>query len=103
MSDIRTAVEDADIPNRSECWCCGLSQPPERLARLGNHPEVGVCLRCARYLHKQARGIEDHDRGGPFVIVRDQLRYLRRGIIEKGWSRRPIIGMALRWIGRYTP
>jgi hypothetical protein len=102
MTEVRTAVED-DEPTRSECWCCGMVQAPEKMVHLGNHPEVTVCLRCAHFVHKQARGIEDQARTGPLVLARDRLRYARQKVIEKGWHRHPLIGRPLRWLGRYTP
>ena len=34
------------------CWCCGSSQSELSVVRLGDHPEVAVCLRCAHFLHQ---------------------------------------------------
>jgi hypothetical protein len=85
------------------CWCCGSSQSEDAVIRLGNHPEVAVCLRCAHFLHQQARGREDANRPSPATRVRDALRTARRFVIQHGWHRMPVIGAVLRRIGRHTP
>lgn len=97
-----TAVED-EYAARSECWCCGVIEDPEKLLHLGNHPEVTLCLRCARWASKQADGIEDRSRTGVPVMIRDRARFARRVVIERGWHRLPIVGVALRRLGRHTP
>src|SRR4029079_683376 len=59
---------------KTVCWCCGQSWPESGVVRLGSHPEVAVCLRCAHFLHQQARGREDAARPSPATRVRDVLR-----------------------------
>lgn len=98
----RTAIED-EFVGRSECWCFGTLDDPEKLVHLGNHPEVTLCLRCARWASKQADGIEDRSRTGLAVMLRDRARFARRVVIQRGWHRIPIIGTALRRLGRHTP
>jgi hypothetical protein len=71
--------------------------------RLGNHPEVAVCLGCAHFLHQQARGLEDAVRPSPAGRVRDALRTARRFVIQHGWHQKPVIGSLLRRLGRHTP
>ena len=85
----------------TECWCCG--RRGDSVVHLGNHPEVTVCLRCAHFLHQQARGLEDMDRRSPAARVRDGLRAVRREVIRRGWHRKAGIGRLLRWLGTRTP
>jgi hypothetical protein len=98
----RTAVEDSDM-KASECWCCSIVDDPDRMVHLGNHPEVALCLRCARWASKQAWEIEDRTKTGPLVIARDRFRALRRGVIDRGWQHSPLFGGPLRWIGKRLP
>jgi hypothetical protein len=86
-----------------ECWCCGAAFPDADLIRLGNHREVGVCLRCAHFLHQQALARQDARRPSPATRVRDVLRAARRTVMQRGWHQRPIIGRPLRWLGRRLP
>ena len=97
----RAAVDG--VPNESTCWCCGVIERPNRLVQLGNHPEVGLCLRCAHSVSKWAWEIEDRDRTGPAVRARDGMRRLRRMVVRHGWHRNAIVGRGLRWLGRFTP
>ena len=73
------AVEDAEL-EPSACWCCGAIDAPERMVHLGNHPEVALCLGCARWAAKEAWEIEDRGRTGLVVRARDRFRLLRRGV-----------------------
>ena len=41
--------------SETTCWCCGQPRPESDLLRLGQHPEVGVCARCAHSLHRRAQ------------------------------------------------
>lgn len=97
-----TAVED-EFASRSECWCCGNVNDPRDLVRLGNHPEVALCLNCARWVHLQAKEIEDRSKTGLTVRVRDELRSVRRRVVQQGWHRLPVVGPGLRWLGRHLP
>ena len=87
----------------AQCWCCGRHEQPDSVVHLGNHPEVAVCLRCARFLHQQARSREDALRTSPAARVRGRLRALRWVVIRHGWHQKPVIGPLLRWLGRLTP
>lgn len=98
----RTAVEDAET-YESMCWCCGAIDDPDRMIRLGNHPEVALCIRCGRWAAKQAWEIEDRAKAGPMVQARETFRHLRRGVINRGWHRSRIWGGPLRWIGKRLP
>ncbi len=73
------------------------------MVHLGNHPEVAICIRCAYSVKNWAREIEDRSRAGLGVWVRDQLRRLRRKVMQQRWHQRPIIGPPLRWLGKRLP
>jgi hypothetical protein len=91
---------ESDAAERFECWGCGSPSPETELIRLGNHPEVGVCLGCAHYLHQRARSREDALRRSLVSRLRDGLRSARHAVIHRRWHQKPIIGRALRWLGR---
>lgn len=86
-----------------QCWCCGATRPPDAVVRLGNHPEVTLCFRCAHWAHQQARSREDAARPSPAALARDVLRAGRREVMQRGWHRRPVIGPVLRWLGPRLP
>lgn len=96
-------ASDAQQDAGSQCWCCGTVGDPLRMIRLGDHPEVQLCVRCARWAAKQAWEIEDRARTGPLVIARDRARLLRRRVIEHGWQHNRLLGGAVRWLGRRLP
>lgn len=96
-------VRDEQWPSGSECWCCGSVGNGDRMVHLGNHPEVALCLRCARFVAKSGREIEDRDKDGGAARARDQFRTVRKAVVRRGWHNAPVIGAALRWIGRRTP
>ena len=96
-----TAQDEAD--NQPTCWCCGRHRPSEGLVHLGNHPEVGVCLDCAHFLHQRARAREDELRPTPAGRARDGLRTVREWVIARRWHEKPLIGPVLRWLGSRLP
>ncbi|WP_322761875.1 hypothetical protein [Frankia sp. Cr2] len=97
------AVTASEAGEPLECWCCaGTYQEPD-LVRLGRHPEVGVCLACAHFLHQQARGREDRRHPSPASRLRDGLRGGRRLVIQRHWHQNRVIGRPLRWLGRRLP
>jgi hypothetical protein len=99
-----TAATSASEAGRGfECWCCGRRGEPDSVVHLGNHPEVTVCLRCAHFLHQQARGLEDMALRSPAARVRDGLRAVRREVIRRGWHQKAGIGRLLRWLGSRAP
>jgi hypothetical protein len=73
------------------------------MVHLANHPEVALCRPCARWAAKQAWEIEDRDKIGVLRMMRDRVRHLRRGLIDRNWHRLPVIGRPLRWLGRHVP
>jgi hypothetical protein len=86
------------------CWCCGQQRSEGGVVRLGSRPEVAVCLRCAHYLHRQARHREDAARRfSPLARARDGLRAGRRLVLRRGWHRAPVIGAVLRRLGPRLP
>ena len=96
-------VVGEEPPQRSECWCCGAIEDPVKFVHLGNHPEVTVCTRCAHSISKWAWEIEDQSRTGLSVRARDQLRRLRKTVVQRGWHHNRLIGRPLRWLGKRTP
>ena len=98
-----TAQGQPEPPPAGQCWCCGSVHLPDRMVHLGNHPEVAICRPCARWAAKQAWEIEDADRSGVVVTMRDRFRRLRRAVIDRNWHRDPVLGRPLRWLGRRLP
>jgi hypothetical protein len=82
-----TAQTAAGGSNLAECWCCGQPLKPETTVRLGRHPEVSLCLRCAHFLHRQARAREDALAPSPAARLRDGLRSARGVVIRRGGIR----------------
>lgn len=97
------AAADVGEGGESDCWCCGQWLTGERLVRLGSHPEVAVCLRCAHFLHHEAGEREDALRPSIAGRLRDGLRWGRQQVMDHGWHQHPVIGRPLRWLGRYVP
>jgi hypothetical protein len=97
------AASESDSAEALECWCCGSAHQESELVRLGRHPEVGVCLNYAHYLHQQARGREDALNPSPATRARDVVRKVRQLVIRHQWHLKPIIGGPLRWLGRHLP
>jgi hypothetical protein len=98
----QTAIEDFEL-GRSECWCCGTIDDPDRMIHLGNHPEVMLCVRCGHWAAKEASEIEDRAKTGPLVLARDRFRALRRSVVQRGWQHSRIFGGPLRRIGKRLP
>ena len=101
MTEVRAVLDEP--AGSSTCWCCGARTDPTELIGLGSHPEVSVCVRCARWLGKRAREVEDRTRSGPTVQARNLLRQLRGAVVHRGWQDRRLIGRPLRWLGRHLP
>jgi uncharacterized paraquat-inducible protein A len=99
---MRTAPETTEAL-AAECWCCGAIFAEPDLLRLGEHPEVGICLGCAQYLYR--RRTERLDRAKPSLgaEIRNMIRAARAAVIARGWADRPIIGPILRRIDRRLP
>ena len=97
------AAEADQFGGQFRCWCCGQLYAHERIVHLGAHPEVGVCLGCAHFLHQQALSLEDEMRSSLMVRARDLLRAARQSVLRHGWHQKPLIGGLLRWLGRRLP
>jgi hypothetical protein len=69
-------------PTNSGCWCCGDRTVRSSLLRLSQHPEVGVCFRCVRYLEKRQHEIERQTRSAPAG-----LPWRRRVLYRLGYNR----------------
>ena len=99
---MRTSVDESgSMP--VECWCCGARQDASQVVRLGNHPEVTLCTRCARSVGKWAGEIEDRDRDSIAARARDRFRAVRKTVIRHGWHHAPLIGRPVRWLGKHLP
>jgi hypothetical protein len=73
------------------------------LVRLGQHPEVGVCLRCARWLQRRAAQRLDERHPSWGARLRGRIRAIRKAVIRKGWHERGRLGVLLRWLDQHLP
>jgi hypothetical protein len=94
---------DQDTASRTRCWCCGNQYPEAELVRLGQHPEVGVCLACARWLQRRAVQRHDDNNPSPTGLLRAGIRKVRAEVIRKGWHEWGVLGRLLRRIDRHLP
>lgn len=85
------------------CWCCGRSYPEQELTRLGDHPEVGVCLGCAIYLKRRATARRDEHHPTLVSRLRGGIDTVRNAVIRRGWHERGPLGALLRRIDRFLP
>lgn len=56
-AETQTAREQT---GESSCWCCGRPGSEDTLVRLGNHPEVGICIPCVHFLRRRAMDPSSH-------------------------------------------
>lgn len=84
----------------SECWCCGSTFPPAQLIRLGQHPEVGLCVACVGDLRRRAHLNQTAKLTKPIYQLGEQAR---SAVVARGWHRAPVIGALLRGVGRLSP
>ncbi|QGN58395.1 hypothetical protein [Nostocoides sp. HKS02] len=98
-----TAAVARDQVDRPRCWCCGDEVDEAKLTRLGNHPEVGVCARCARWLARRARAAEDRGRATPGARARRALATVRVAVMRRGIQRWPVLRPLLRRLDRHLP
>lgn len=98
-----TVRPEPDSASVTRCWCCGGGFPEPELVRLGEHPEVGVCLRCARWLWRRAVRRRDELRPSVAGRLRGCVHVVREAVIRRGWHERGALGVFLRWLDRYLP
>jgi hypothetical protein len=67
------------------------------------HPEVGVCLGCARFLQRRAAEREDELRTSPAAKLRGAVRVAREWVISHRWHRLPVVGRLLQRINHHLP
>ena len=91
------------MDERQRCWCCDAEFPADEVVHLGAHPEVALCLDCARWVRRRAVQQADGGRSGIDVRLRRFLAGTRAAVIGRGWHDRPVIGAILRWIDRRLP
>ena len=91
------------MPEPMECWCCGSSFPEEHVVRLGQRPEVAVCLDCALFLNRRA--MQRRDELSPSLArrVRSGLQACRDWVVARGWHAHGAFGSFLRWLDRHLP
>lgn len=93
----------AGIDGSAVCWCCGDRNGESSVVRLGDHPEVMLCLRCAHSIHRRAQAIEDAGVRTMATRVRGVVRTSESFVIRYGLQRKPLIGPLLRWLGPRLP
>ena len=103
MGGVAMPLTHNESAERSSCWCCGQEHMSEDMVHLGEHPEVDVCLRCAHYLHRQARGREDAQAQSPLARARDGMRSVGELVMRYDLQHKPVIGPILRWLGPRVP
>jgi hypothetical protein len=103
VSQQRVTVDEAEP--EPTCWCCGRRYPEDRLVRLGTHPEVGVCLQCAKFLHRRALEQNDVVRGSHGLAARGRavVQTSRDFVIRHGWQHGRFSGPVLRRIDKFLP
>ena len=96
-AETQTAVGEMD---KNRCWCCGRIASGQPLIRLGNHPEVGVCANCVRFLGRKAR---DYQASQMRLRLRGAAESVRREVMARHWHERAVAGPVLRWVNRHLP
>jgi hypothetical protein len=100
MMTVQPDHASAVVPH---CWCCGSDFSEAELVRLGNHPEVGVCLACANWLRRRAQQRHDEQHPSTTRHVRAAIHRVRNFVIEKGWHERGRLGALLHRLDRHLP
>lgn len=85
------------------CWCCGGEYAEVSLIRLGAHPEVAVCLDCARYMKRRAAARHDEHHPSLQGMVRGRIEKVRGWVIAHGWHEQGVLGAFLRRLDRFLP
>ncbi|MBE8519220.1 hypothetical protein ILP97_17140 [Amycolatopsis sp. H6(2020)] len=95
--------QEAAPPAQPTCWCCGAERGDNELVHLGNHPEVGICTRCARWMQRRATELDDAYHPTVAARLRAGIHTARNAVIRRGWHQRGLLGTLLRRIDRYLP
>lgn len=98
-----TEAAEYETVSPTQCWCCGSTHKEEDLVRLGEHPEVAVCLGCSQWLRRRAVRRHDARRRSLAARMRGLIDGVRGAVIERGWHERGVLGKLLRRIDRYLP
>jgi hypothetical protein len=96
-AEIEAADDEA---GEGRCWCCGRVTPEEALIRLGNHPEVGICINCVHFLGRRAR---DYQATVMRRLLKGVAASIRGEVMARRWHELPVAGPALRWVNRHVP
>jgi hypothetical protein len=96
-AETHTAVGET---GKSSCWCCSHTTSQHALVRLGNHPEVGICINCVHFLRRWAR---DYQATAMRQRLRGTAESIRRQVTARGWHEHPVTGPALRRINQHLP
>jgi hypothetical protein len=101
----KLVTSDTDKQNYTEaqCWCRGSQYPDTDLLRLGQHPEVGICPRCARWLRRRAIARHDEQHHSLAGRLRGVLQGARDHVISHGWHQRRLLGALLRRLDQHLP
>jgi hypothetical protein len=94
-----TAQSTSDQTSTS-CWCCSTTTPEDGVVRLGDHPEVAICLDCAHLLHRRARERRATRAGRRLHRLGE---WMRDAVVRSGLLDRPVLGGLLRRIDRHLP
>lgn len=94
---------DAGVGARVACWCCGEQQDEATVVRLGDHPEVVLCLRCAHVVHRRARAVEDAGVRTMTTRARAVVRTAESFVVRHDLQHQAMIGPLLRWLGPRLP
>ena len=92
-----------DVASEVRCWCCDGEFAESEVVQLGAHPEVSVCLDCARFVKRRAAAKRDEQRWTPLGAVRGGMERVRGAVIENGWHERGPLGAFLRRLDRLLP
>ena len=103
MVPMAVGAVEHDQVERSACWCCGNTFEDQDLTRLGNHPEVGVCAGCARWLNRRARASADRGEHSAGAWMRRGIQAARSAVVRAGAPDWPVVGPLLRRLDRHLP
>jgi hypothetical protein len=98
-----TAAVEHEQAEQPFCWCCGNTFEESDLTRLGNHPEVGVCARCAQWLHRRARSPDQRGRATRRGWLLPAVEAARARVMRAGVHDWPVVGSLLRRLDRHLP